>query len=73
MGHTLAVRELKLPNEDVLPLEPLSNIWLQDALKVEWPPVQAIVGNPPYHDYSMGVLGSRIHGEWARARAQSST
>jgi len=49
MGHALAVRELGLPNEQVLPLEPLPGIWLQDALKVEWPPVQAIVGNPPYH------------------------
>ena len=49
MGHTLAVRELKLSGETVLPLEALPNIWLQDALKVEWPEVDAIIGNPPYH------------------------
>lgn len=64
MGHALAVRELKLPNEDVLPLEPLPNIWLQDALKVEWPPVQAIVGNPPYHGSQQ--IRSELGDDYAR-------
>ncbi|MHB1241971.1 MAG: DNA methyltransferase [Gaiellaceae bacterium] len=64
MGHALAVRELKLPNEDVLPLEPLPNIWLHDALKVEWPPVQAIIGNPPYHGSQQ--IRSELGDDYAR-------
>ena len=48
MGHALAVRKLKL-DELVLPLESLPGIWLGDALKVDWPSADAIIGNPPYH------------------------
>lgn len=48
MGHALAVRELDLA-EEVLPLPRLPGIRFADALKVEWPLVDAIIGNPPYH------------------------
>ena len=48
MGHKLAVEELGL-DEAVLPLADLSGIRRADALKVEWPHADAIVGNPPYH------------------------
>lgn len=47
MGHKLAVNELDLP-ETVLPLVDLSGIQRGDALKLEWPRADAIVGNPPY-------------------------
>jgi hypothetical protein len=48
MAHKLAVSELDL-DEDVLPLADLSGIRRADALKVEWPNADAIIGNPPYH------------------------
>ncbi len=48
MGHKLAVEELGL-DEAVLPLADLSGIRRADALKVEWPHADAIIGNPPYH------------------------
>ncbi|MGH3030193.1 MAG: DNA methyltransferase [Gaiellaceae bacterium] len=48
MGQKLAVEELGL-DEAVLPLPDLSGIWHADALRVEWPRADAIVGNPPYH------------------------
>src|SRR6266581_4039958 len=48
MGHALAVDELGL-EEQVLPLADLSGIRRADALKIEWPEADAIIGNPPYH------------------------
>jgi len=47
MGHKLAVEKLGL-DERVLPLADLSGIRRADALKVEWPRADAIIGNPPY-------------------------
>jgi hypothetical protein len=47
MAHKLAVVELGL-DEPVLPLEHLAGVRRADALKVEWPPADAIIGNPPY-------------------------
>jgi N-6 DNA Methylase len=47
MAHKLAVEELGL-DEAVLPLVDLSGIRRADALKVEWPRADAIIGNPPY-------------------------
>ena len=48
MGHKLVVDELDL-EERVLPLVDLSGIRRGDALKLEWPRADAIIGNPPYH------------------------
>ncbi|MGH9920565.1 MAG: DNA methyltransferase, partial [Nitrososphaerales archaeon] len=48
MGHKLAVDELGL-DETVLPLADLSGIERGDALRLEWPRADAIIGNPPYH------------------------
>lgn len=48
MGHKLAVDELDL-DETVLPLADLSGIVRGDALKLDWPRADAIIGNPPYH------------------------
>ena len=58
MGHKLAVDELGLA-EEVLPLADLSGIWNRDALEVEWPRADAIVGNPPYHGDRMLRGGAR--------------
>ena len=48
MGHKLAVDELDL-EERVLPLVDLSGIRRGDALQLDWPRADAIIGNPPYH------------------------
>jgi len=48
MGHKLAVDELDL-EERVLPLVDLSGIRRGDALRLDWPRAEAIIGNPPYH------------------------
>ncbi len=48
MGHKLAVDELDL-DESVLPLADLSEIRRGDALRLDWPRADAIIGNPPYH------------------------
>lgn len=48
MGHELAGRRLDTP-EPLLPLPDLSQQLLQaDALATNWPPADAIIGNPPY-------------------------
>lgn len=48
MGHELAGRRLDTP-EPLLPLPDLSQQILQaDALGIDWPPADAIIGNPPY-------------------------
>lgn len=62
MGHRLAVEELGL-EEDVLPLVDLSGIRRADALKVEWPRADAIIGNPPYHGSQQ--LRSELGDEYA--------
>lgn len=48
MGHKLAVEELGVA-ESTLPLTNLSGIQTGDALEVDWPRAQAVIGNPPYH------------------------
>ncbi len=58
MGHKLAVDELGLA-EATLPLPDLSGIRIGDALRMEWPRADAIIGNPPFHGASnmRAVLG----------------
>lgn len=48
MTHKLVADQYGLA-EPVLPLVDLSNIVCADALKTEWPEVEAIIGNPPFH------------------------
>jgi len=67
MGHKLAVDELDL-EERVLPLVDLSGIRRGDALKLEWPRADAIIGNPPYHGSQRlrGELGDD-YVEWLKS------
>jgi hypothetical protein len=51
MGHKLSVDELGLA-EATLPLPDLSGIRVGDALRMEWPRADAIIGNPPFHGAS---------------------
>ncbi len=67
MGHKLAVDKLDL-EERVLPLVDLSGIRRGDALKLEWPRADAIIGNPPYHGSQRlrGELGDD-YVEWLKS------
>ena len=66
MGHKLAVDKLDL-EERVLPLVDLSGIRRGDALKLDWPRADAIIGNPPYHGtkFLRGELGDE-YVEWLK-------
>ncbi len=70
MGHKLAVDELDL-DETVLPLADLSGIQRNDALRIEWPRADAIIGNPPYHGSKRlrGELGDD-YVEWLKTRVR---
>jgi hypothetical protein len=67
MGHKLAVDELGL-DETVLPLADLSEVRRGDALRLEWPRADAIIGNPPYHGSQRlrGELGD-AYVEWLKS------
>lgn len=66
MGHKLAVDELQL-DEATLPLADLSGIQTGDALRVAWPRVSVIVGNPPFHGdrFMRRTLGDQ-YVEWLK-------
>jgi len=70
MGHTLAVRELEL-DESTLPLADLSGIRVGDALKLDWPRADAIIGNPPFHgsQHLRSVVGD-VYVEWLKSHYQ---
>lgn len=52
MGHAQMAREMNVQGDDPLPLHNLDTIVEADALKADWPEVDAIVGNPPFIGYS---------------------
>ena len=67
MGHKLAVDELGL-SESTLPLADLSGIQIGDALRIDWPRADAIIGNPPFHGdrHLRRVLGDD-YVEWLKS------
>lgn len=48
MTHGLIARQFGAP-EPPLPLQPLDTLLCADSLKTDWPNVDAIIGNPPFH------------------------
>lgn len=66
MGHKLAADEHGMA-EPVLPLVDLSSIVQGDALKLEWPQVDAVIGNPPFNgsQWLRGSLGDE-YVEWLK-------
>lgn len=66
MGHKLAVDELDL-SEATLPLQDLSGIHIADALRIEWPRADAIIGNPPFHgDRHLRALLGDDYVDWLK-------
>jgi hypothetical protein len=68
MGHKLSVDELGL-SEATLPLADLSGIQVADALRIDWPRADVIIGNPPFHGSQQlrAVLGDD-YVEWLRSQ-----
>ncbi|HMS72556.1 MAG TPA: hypothetical protein PKB03_05935 [Baekduia sp.] len=48
IGHAMAVERHHLVGEAVLPLPEITTITEGDALELDWPECDAIVGNPPF-------------------------
>lgn len=71
MGHRQTVETYKdepsMRAEDPLPLVDLSGIQAADALRVPWPEVEAIIGNPPFlgSQHLRGALGDE-YVEWLK-------
>ena len=66
MGHKLAVDELGL-TEATLPLEELPGIQTGDALRVDWPRCDVVIGNPPFHgDRHLRELLGDAYVEWLK-------
>lgn len=67
MTHGLVARQFGSA-EPPLPLQPLDGLVCADSLKTEWPKVDAIIGNPPFHgDRRLrGVLGDEYI-DWLKA------
>lgn len=66
MGHKKAVDELGL-DEATLPLANLSGLRIGDALRIEWPRANAIIGNPPFHgDRSLRRILGDDYVEWLK-------
>ena len=61
MGHKLAVNELGV-DEATLPLADLSTIRQGDALAIDWPQADAVIGNPPY--FGSQQLRTRLGDEY---------
>ena len=49
MTHAIETRRYAASAESPLPLHPLTHLECADSLKIEWPAVNAIIGNPPFH------------------------
>jgi hypothetical protein len=63
MAHRLAVDEFDL-DEPTLPLAKLAGIRRGDALKIGWPPADAIISNPPY--IGTKFMRSRLGDDYVR-------
>lgn len=66
MTHKVVTDEYGL-GEPVLPLVELEHISTADALEVDWPEVDAIIGNPPFHgDRHLRRLFGDDYVEWLK-------
>lgn len=69
MTHAIETRRYSSSAENPLPLHPLNHLVCADSLKTDWPSVNAIVGNPPFHgDRNLrGVVGDEYI-DWLKER-----
>ncbi len=68
MTHALVAREFGAP-EAPLPLPALDHLMQGDSLKLDWPEVDAIIGNPPFHgDRRLRSVVGDEYIEWLKER-----
>ncbi len=69
MTQAIETRKYAESAENPLPLQPLSHLVCADSLKTDWPKVNAIIGNPPFHgDRNLrGVVGDEYI-DWLKER-----
>ncbi len=69
MTHAIETRRYTTSAENPLPLHPLTHLECADSLKVEWPDVEAIIGNPPFHgDHNLRSVVGGEYIEWLKTR-----
>jgi hypothetical protein len=69
MTHALETRRYAASAENPLPLHPLRNLVCADSLKVDWPDVEAIIGNPPFHgDRNLRSVVGDEYIDWLKER-----
>ena len=67
MTHALVARQLGAP-ESPLPLQPMTTLQCADSLKIDWPNVDAIIGNPPFHgDRRLRAVVGDAYIDWLKS------
>jgi hypothetical protein len=69
MTHAIETRKYTASAEDPLPLHPLKHLECADSLKTDWPDVNAIIGNPPFHgDRNLRSVVGDEYIDWLKKR-----
>lgn len=69
MTHAIETRRYATSAENPLPLHPLTHLQCADSLKIDWPDVNAIVGNPPFHgDRNLRSVVGDEYIDWLKER-----
>ncbi len=71
MTQAIETRKYAESAENPLPLQPLSHLICADSLKMDWPKVNAIIGNPPFHgDHNLRSVVGDEYIDWLKTRFQ---
>lgn len=69
MTHAIETRKYLASAENPLPLHPLTHLVCADSLKADWPDVEAIIGNPPFHgDRNLRSVVGDEYIDWLKER-----
>jgi hypothetical protein len=69
MTHAIETRRYATSAENPLPLHPLTHLQCADSLKTDWPDVNAIIGNPPFHgDRNLRSVVGDEYIDWLKER-----
>ena len=69
MTQAIETRKYLESAENPLPLQPLSHLVCADSLKADWPDVDAVIGNPPFHgDRNLRSVVGDEYIDWLKGR-----
>ena len=69
MTQAIETRKYTESAENPLPLQPLTHLICADSLKMDWPDVNAIIGNPPFHgDRNLRSVVGDEYIDWLKTR-----